>query len=460
MSQSARILLLEDDHTLAELLASMLRNEGHTVEVFAEAEAVPTPAKTSRYDLVVTDVHLAGDEDGHAVVKRVHAAHPLTPVIVMTAWADVDGAMNAMEKGAYDYIPKPVDPAALRKMIASALARRRVAEGPAAAPTKKVARGSIVGSSPAMIELFKTVAQVAPTTASVLVVGESGSGKELVARAIHEKSPRATKGFVAVNCGALTESVLETELFGHEKGSFTGATAARRGLFEEADGGTLFLDEIGEISAKMQVQLLRVLETGEIRRVGSESAIKVDVRIVAATHRDLRAEVAAGRFREDLFFRLDVVVLTVPPLRDRKTDVPALVEHFTSELSERTGKPLRVADDAMATLKAYDYPGNVRELRHLLERAALLSQGGVITGEDLPPEAHATPQQRAAASLDTDWPTLAILDRRYIDRVLSRTSGNKTRAAEILGIDRRTLNRIFARERLAARDHGTAQRSG
>jgi DNA-binding NtrC family response regulator len=449
MSQTARILLLEDDHTLAELLAEMLRNEGYGVDVFDAAESVPTPARTSRYDVVVTDVHLAGDEDGHAVVKRVHAAHPLTPVIVMTAWADVDGAMNAMERGAYDYLPKPVDPAALRKMIAAALARRRVAEGPAPQPNRKPTRGAIVGSSPSMIELFKTVAQVAPTTASVLVIGESGSGKELVARAIHEKSPRAAKPFVPVNCGALTESVLETELFGHERGSFTGATAARRGLFEEADGGTLFLDEIGEISPKMQVQLLRVLEAGEIRRVGSESAVKVDVRIVAATHRDLRAEVAAGRFREDLFFRLDVVVLTVPPLRDRKSDVPALVDYFVAELAERTGKPLRVADDALATLQAYDYPGNVRELRHLLERAALLSQGGVITGDDLPPEASTTPAERSASGLDADWPTLAILDRRYIDRVLSRTSGNKTRAAEILGIDRRTLNRIFARERHA-----------
>ena len=451
---SQRILLLEDDHTLGDLLAGMLRHEGYAVDVLADGESAPTPAVTSRYDVIVTDVHLAGDEDGHSVVRRVHAAHPRTPVIVMTAYADVDGAMNAMAKGAYDYLPKPIDPTALRKMIAAALERRRVADDGKPA-SRRSTPGRIVGSSPSMIELFKTVAQVAPTTATALIVGESGSGKELVARALHEKSLRASKPFVAVNCGALPESVLETELFGHEKGAFTGATSARRGVFEEADGGTLFLDEIGDISPKMQVQLLRALETGEIRRVGGDGSIKVDVRVIAATHRDLRADVAAGRFREDLYFRLQVVILEVPPLRDRKSDIPLLVEHFAAEVAERLGKgPLRVADDALATLQSYDYPGNVRELRHLLERAALLSQGGVITAEDLPPETKMSPEARSAAGLDADWPTLAVLDRRYIDRVLSRTSGNKTRAAEILGIDRRTLNRIFARER-DAQSHAT-----
>jgi transcriptional regulator with PAS, ATPase and Fis domain len=307
-----------------------------------------------------------------------------------------------------------------------------------------------------MIDVYKTVAQVAPTTATVLIVGESGTGKELVARAIHAKSPRAPKPFVAVNCAALPESILESELFGHERGAFTGATGTKRGLFEEANGGTLFLDEIGEISPKMQVQLLRVLQEGEIRRVGGTDTIKVDVRVVAATNRDLKNELAAGRFREDLFFRLQVVTLRVPPLKERKGDIPMLVRHFLVRHSERLGRSVpRVAPEVFDVLENYEFPGNVRELSHIVERAMVLAREGVITASDLPPEVARSWQAQAAAGgamgvLADDWPTLAILERRYIDRVLSRTGGNKTRAAEILGIDRRTLNRMFARERAAA----------
>jgi transcriptional regulator with PAS, ATPase and Fis domain len=331
----------------------------------------------------------------------------------------------------------------------------------------------IVGSAPAMIGVYKTVAQVAPTLATVLIDGESGTGKELVARAIHAKSPRAGKPFVAVNCAALPESILESELFGHEKGAFTGAIGVKRGLFEEANGGTLFLDEIGEISPKMQVQLLRVLQEGEIRRVGSSEAIKVDVRVVAATNRDLKSELAAGRFREDLFFRLQVVTVRVPPLKERRGDISLLVRHFIARHSERLqrsatadaakgggGTPARkaprVAPEVIEVLEAYEFPGNVRELSHIVERAMLLAREGVITVADLPAEVTRAWQAAAGTHgpgggvLADDWPTLAVLERRYIDRVLSRTGGNKTRAAEVLGIDRRTLNRMFARERAAA----------
>jgi transcriptional regulator with PAS, ATPase and Fis domain len=300
--------------------------------------------------------------------------------------------------------------------------------------------------------VYKTVAHVAPTTATVLIVGESGTGKELVAKAIHAKSPRQSKPFVAVNCGALPESILESELFGHERGSFTGASATKRGLFEEAKGGTLFLDEIGEISPKMQVQLLRVLQEAEIRRVGAADTIKVDVRVVAATNRELKAEVSAGRFREDLLFRLQVVTVHVPPLRERRRDIPLLIRHFVLRHSERLGRHApRVAPEVFEMLEKYDFPGNVRELSHIIERAMLLAREGVITGSDLPPEVtqawSADGGATAMGSLADDWPTLAVLERRYIDRVLSRTGGNKTRAAEVLGIDRRTLNRMFARER-------------
>jgi two-component system response regulator AtoC len=451
----ARILLFEDDDTLATLLARVLRTEGYEVEVFDNADAVPSAAKLARFDVVLSDIHLANDTNGHDVLRRVRESSATTPVILMTAYADIEGAMNAVGLGAYDYLGKPIEPNELKRMVAEAIARRKLAqtsEKPADRPDGQPP-AQIVGTTAGMLSVYKTVAHVAPTTATVLIVGESGTGKELVARAIHAKSPRSSKAFVAINCGALPESILESELFGHERGSFTGATATKRGLFEEAKGGTLFLDEIAEISPKMQVQLLRVLQESEIRRVGAAETIKVDVRVVAATNRDLRAEVVAGRFREDLLFRLQVLTVVVPPLQDRRGDIPLLIRHFMTRHAERLGRPVpRVAPEVLEMLQAYEFPGNVRELSHIIERAMLLAREGVITGSDLPPEVthawtnHAT-GLGSAGTLADDWPTVATLERRYIDRVLARTGGNKTRAAEILGIDRRTLNRMFARER-------------
>ncbi len=455
-SAKGRVLLVEDDETLAGLLARVLRTDGYQVELADSGESLPASSKLSSFDVVLTDVHLAGKLTGHEVLKHVREAHPTMPVILMTAYADIEGAMSAVSQGAYDYLAKPIEPTELRRMLSEAIARRRFSETKKPTVDARAAAAEsaqIVGSAPAMIDVYKTVAQVAPTTASVLIVGESGTGKELVARAIHAKSPRATKPFVAVNCAALPESILESELFGHEKGAFTGAGASKRGLFEEAGGGTLFLDEVGDISPKMQVQLLRVLQEGEIRRVGGSDVVKVDVRVVAATNRDLKADVAAGRFREDLYFRLQVVTVRVPPLRERKQDVKILVPHFLAKHAERLKRPVpRVADEAMAALEAYGFPGNVRELSHLVERAMLLAREGVITVSDLPKELSTNGKAAGGTSgLADDWPTLAVLDRRYIDRVLARTGGNKTRAAEVLGIDRRTLNRMFARERAAMR---------
>ncbi len=386
---------------------------------------------------MLSDIHLADDTSGHDVLRRVREASPTTPVILMTAYADIEGAMTAVGEGAYDYLAKPIEPTELKRMVGEAIARRKLAATEAAPLTRQDTKSeaTIVGTTPAMLTVYKTVAHVAPTTATILIVGESGTGKELVARAIHAKSPRAGKPFVAINCGALPESILESELFGHERGSFTGASAQKRGLFEEARGGTLFLDEIGEISPKMQVQLLRVLQEGEIRRVGAAETIKVDVRVVAATNRDLKNEVAAGRFREDLLFRLQVVTVNVPPLRERRGDIPLLIKHFIARHAERLGRPApRVAPEVFEMLAGYDFPGNVRELSHIIERAMLLAREGVITASDLPPEvtqrATASRSRRAAriGSLADDWPTLQVLERRYIDRVLSRTGGNKTRA--------------------------------
>ncbi len=453
------ILLFEDDDTLAGLLARVLRADGCHVDILDNADAVPSPARLARYDVVLSDIHLANDTSGHDVLKRVRAAMPGTPVILMTAYADIEGAMTAVGDGAYDYLAKPIEPTELKRMVSEAIARRKLAQGtPEPAPVRpgKQPVAQIVGTTSAMLAVYKTVAHVAPTTATVLIVGESGTGKELVARAIHAKSPRAAKAFVAINCGALPESILESELFGHERGSFTGASSAKLGLFEEARGGTLFLDEIGEISPKMQVQLLRVLQEGEARRVGAAETIKVDARVVAATNRDLKNEVVSGRFREDLLFRLQVVTVHVPPLRERRGDIPLLIRHFVARHAERLGRPApRIAPEVSEMLAAYAFPGNVRELSHIIERAMLLAREGVITGSDLPPDVTAAWTQHGASgagglgSLADDWPTLAVLERRYIDRVLSRTGGNKTRAADVLGIDRRTLNRMFARERAA-----------
>jgi DNA-binding NtrC family response regulator len=295
---------------------------------------------------------------------------------------------------------------------------------------------------------------------TVLVVGESGTGKELVARAIHTHSPRAAGPFVAVNCTALTESLLESELFGHAKGAFTGAVAVRRGIFEEAQGGTVFLDEIGDVGGKMQAQLLRVLQEGEIRRVGGTDSIKVDVRVVAATNRELEAEVEAGRFREDLYFRINVVTIRLPPLRERPSDIPLLVDHFLSKYAARERRAdAGVAPAAMALLQGWAWPGNVRELENVIERALALSKDGVILPSDLPPEvaegstataSSASLVAGAPAGLVEDRPTLAELERRYIELILRETGGNKKRAAEILGIDRRTLYRTLEREGRAA----------
>lgn len=458
-TDGAHILLFEDDETLAGLLARVLRTEGYHVDVLDDANEVPKPERLARYDVVLSDIHLANDTNGHDVLRRVHESSPAIPVILMTAYADIEGAMNAVGEGAYDYLAKPIEPTDLKRMVGEALARRKLAQSVdegGGGRTGTQAAAQIVGTTPTMLSVYKTVAHVAPTTATVLIVGESGTGKELVARAIHAKSPRASKPFVAINCGALPESILESELFGHERGSFTGASATKHGVFEEAKGGTLFLDEIGEISPKMQVQLLRVLQEGEIRRVGAAETIKVDARVVAATNRELRAEVTAGRFREDLLFRLQVVTVRVPPLRERRGDIPLLIHHFIARHSDRLGRLApRIAPEVYRMLEAYEFPGNVRELSHIIERALLLAREGVITGGDLPPDVTGSEANQVSdatgglGSLAGDWPTLAVIERRYIDRVLSRTGGNKTHAAEVLGIDRRTLNRMFARERAA-----------
>jgi two-component system, NtrC family, response regulator AtoC len=441
-----RMLVVEDDAVARDLLCEILRSDGFEVEAVEDGAPAVARAGDGRYDLVLSDVRMER-VGGLDVLRAFTEKSPATPVILITAFGDVTGAMEAIGHGAYDYVSKPFNIEELRLTVARALERRRLS---AEAITTSSAVGKdqvaeIEGKSQRMLEVYKLVARVAPSTATVLVVGESGTGKELVARAIHNRSPRASKPFVPVNCTALSESLLESELFGHARGAFTGAVAAKRGLFETANGGTLFLDEIGDMGPKMQAQILRVLQDGEMRPVGGTEAIRVDVRLVCATNRDLDAEVKAGRFREDLYFRINVVTVRMPPLRDRASDIPILVRHFINKIARREGRAeASVSPEALDLLSRHGWPGNVRELENAIERAVAVAKGNVVLPSDLPVEVYGGAQV-APASIIEDRPTLGELEKRYIALVLTECGGNKKKAAEKLGIDRRTLYRALER---------------
>jgi two-component system, NtrC family, response regulator AtoC len=442
-----RMLVVEDDAVARDLLCEILRADGFEVEAVDDGAPAVERASQGRYDLVLSDVRMER-VGGLDVLRAFTEKSPGTPVILITAFGDVTGAMEAIGHGAYDYVSKPFNIEELRLTVARALERRRLsaeATTSAAPGADRAQVAEIEGKSQRMLEVYKLVARVAPSTATVLVVGESGTGKELVARAIHNRSPRASKPFVPVNCTALSESLLESELFGHARGAFTGAVAAKRGLFETANGGTLFLDEIGDMGPKMQAQILRVLQDGEMRPVGGTEAIRVDVRLVCATNRDLDAEVKAGRFREDLYFRINVVTVRMPPLRDRAGDIPILVRHFINKIARREGRAeASVSPEALDLLCRYGWPGNVRELENAIERAVAVAKGNVILPSDLPVEVYGGAQV-APASIIEDRPTLGELEKRYIALVLGECGGNKKKAAEKLGIDRRTLYRALER---------------
>jgi two-component system response regulator AtoC len=451
-----RMLVAEDDAVARDLLCEILRADGFEVEAVDDGAGAIERAGTGRYDLVLSDVRMerAG---GFDVLKAFGEKAPSTPVILITAFGDVTGAMEAIQRGAYDYVSKPFNVEELRLTVARALERKRLsaeAQTTTGGTAQKARPAEIEGKSPRMLEVYKLVARVASTSATVLVVGESGTGKELVARAIHSHSPRNNAPFVPVNCTALSESLLESELFGHTRGAFTGAIAAKRGLFEMADGGTLFLDEIGDMGPKMQAQLLRTLQDGEVRPVGSGESIKVDVRLVCATNRDLEAEVKAGRFREDLYFRINVVTVKLPPLRDRAGDIPILVNHFLAKVARRESRTeASISREALDLLVRYPWPGNVRELENAIERAVAVAKGNVVLPSDLPADVSGGAPPAPAGIID-DRPTLAELERRYIALVLAECSGNKKKAAERLGIDRRTLYRALERSGEATEDDG------
>jgi DNA-binding NtrC family response regulator len=445
VTEQARILVAEDDDLTRELLVKVLRREGYgVVEAGDGAEALEQLERES-FDLVLSDIQMAR-MSGMELLEAVRARMPETPVILITAFVEAGAAMDAITQGAADYLAKPVDVIALRMTVAGALERRRLASENRQLREEVASKKTLIGTSPVMVELYKQIAQVANSDATVLLTGESGSGKELVARTLHERSRRAAAPYHAVNCAALTESLLESELFGHERGAFTGAQTMRRGLFEEASGGTLVLDEVGDVPLKMQAQLLRVLQEGEVRRVGSSVPIAVDVRVIAATNRDLAEDVAEGRLRADLFYRLNVVHLRVPPLRERGEDVILLARHLLSRHAMTQGRPIpEISDDALSRIRNHPWAGNVRELENALARALAMSKNNVLLPRDLPASVSGD-TQATPTSLDHDWPTLELLQRRYIERVLARTAGNKTAAANVLGVDRRTLQRLEPQE--------------
>lgn len=448
--QSKRILVVDDDGASCKMLRDLLNSHGWS------AEAVMTPsealrlARESRFDLLISDINLDSDQTGLDLLRELRDG---CPVILMTGFGTLETTVAASKEGAWDIISKPFRVQEIINTVRRALERElpRPAD-PANDPLSTHYESSgLVGRSPVMLELYKEIARVAPSRSTVLIAGESGTGKELVARAIHLHSARSKGPFVPLNCGALAESLLEAELFGHVKGSFTGAATDRRGLWEEAEGGTLFLDEIGETNAAFQVKLLRALQEKEIRRVGSNRNLKVDARVIAATNRDLEREVAAGRFREDLFYRLSVVTLRVPSLSERRSDIPLLAERFRRSAAENAGRgPIRFQDDTIRVLTAYDWPGNVRELESSVEYAALRAPGTEIAPEDLPPKLQSDEVRGRAArstlgALFDDLPTVDELERRYLLHVLAVVAGNRSRAAEVMGIDRRTLYRMADR---------------
>jgi two-component system response regulator AtoC len=444
MADVMHVLIVDDDADIRGLLAAVLESDtgASVTEAGSGAEGMALLAR-EEFDVAVVDVQLP-DHSGLEILRWARAAEIDTELIVLTGHADVETAVQAMRLGAYDFIAKPCKNAELREVVAKAAEKKALRRENSALKevvNRRDGLPNIVGQSPEIREVLAVITRVAASDSPVLVQGESGTGKELVARSIHLQSPRTARPFVSINCGALPDSLLESELFGHKKGAFSGAITSRIGLLEAANGGTLFLDEIGEMSPAMQVRLLRVLDSGEVRRVGEERVFHVDVRVVAATAKDLSREAADGRFRWDLFYRVSTIVIPVPPLRRRRGDVPHLVEHFLGSRG-RSGHSLRFAPDAMARLVDYSWPGNIRELRNFIERLQILHEGHEVRASHLPSEFNGTPAAGAAAPAAANHlVSLAQVERRHVERVLNATGWNKARAARVLEVDIKTLNK-------------------
>jgi two-component system, NtrC family, response regulator AtoC len=447
----AQLLVIDDDEQMQFFLKEALQRQGYAVVVEGSAEQGLEALRQDRFDLVVLDNRLPG-MSGLAAVEEILRIDPLIPIVMVTALGTSETALEAVRRGAFDYFTKPFRLEELETVIRRALEKRRLLReierlrGELAASP---GRGRMVGAGRAMAEVLHLVTRAAPTDSTVLILGESGTGKELVAEAIHDQSVRRLRPFVKLNCAAIPETLLESELFGYEKGAFTGAQARKPGKFELADGGTLLLDEIGDMTLETQAKILRVLQEREVERVGGTTPIRVDVRILASTNKDLLKRVREGRFRDDLYFRLNVISIHVPPLRERRDEIPALVEAFLCEANSRLGRNIRrLSPDAMAALMAYDWPGNIRELRNAVERAAVVAEGEVLTLASLPPPIRPSGIGLAAGVANQQWEApgsvslddkMTQLERAFVIEALSRTGGVQAAAARLLGITERSM---------------------
>ncbi|NLT21948.1 MAG: sigma-54-dependent Fis family transcriptional regulator [Syntrophorhabdus sp.] len=447
----ASILIVEDDTKLRGALKEIMTREGYAVDATESGDTAVSMIQDTAYDLVITDLKLPGI-DGMDVLRSVQRLARDTSVIIVTAYATVDTAVEAMKEGAEDYIAKPFNLDEIRLVVRKVLDKKALVDDNRFLRSqlkKKYSFGNLVGNSEAMVEVYKTIEKIKDSRATILILGETGTGKELVARAIHFNSVRSEKPFLPVNCAALAETLLESELFGYVKGAFTGAVRDKEGVFEVAHGGTVFLDEIGDVSPRLQQILLRVLENGEIQPVGSTARRKVDVRVVAATNRELEGMVKQGTFRADLYYRLNVISLELPPLRIRTEDIATLAGHFLRKYAGENGKTIHdISRDALHSLERYEWPGNVRELENVIERATLLEASTEITPESLP-ESIRNASGAPPVNPDEDLKTLEEVGRTYIETVLKKTGGNKARASEILGINRTSLWRMIQRLKIA-----------
>ena len=447
-----RILVVDDELSMRELLEFMLEKEGYTVIIAANGKEALAKIKKEPYDLLLCDIRL-GDMTGLEVLKASKKAKPHVTVIMISAFATTETAVEAMNQGAFDYVPKPFENEELLQTIANALERKTLEKEKRAIDDElkgSMHFGKIVGNSPRMLHIFEMIRQVAKTRTSVLITGESGTGKELIAKAIHEESDRSDHPFVTINCGGIPETLLESEFFGHRKGSFTGATADKQGLMEIADKGTLFLDEVAELSVPMQVKLLRAVQERIFRPVGGTKDITVDIRIISATNKNLEDEVIEAKFREDLFYRLNVIEIKIPPLRERKSDLLPLAQHFLEKYSSELGKTVtKFSSYAIDLLKKYDFPGNIRELENLIERSVALSNTNILLPDSLAMSIHKKrwiegvrnrrfdlDEVSQGVALDS---ILEEIERAYIEKAMMCADGNKNKAAELLGLSLRSL---------------------
>jgi two-component system response regulator HydG len=443
MKEKPRILVVDDEESIRMMLRAVLEEEGYEIIEAADGPEAVKAVEQNPLDLILLDIRMT-TMDGIETLTEIRKISPFVPVLMMTAYATVKTAVEALKAGAFEYLAKPLDIEELKILVQKALEYYRLREENLTLKERLGSRfdfSRIIGKGRKMKELFDFLAQVAPSEATVLILGESGTGKELVANAIHHNSPRTQQPFVKVACAALPETLLESELFGHEKGAFTGAIARREGRFQAAHRGTIFLDEVGEMSPAIQTKLLRVLQEREFEPVGSSRTVKVDVRVIAATNKDLGKEIKEGRFREDLFYRLNVIPIHLPPVRERKEDIPALANHFLSLYREKNKKEIKeISPKALDLLIRHDWPGNIRELENCLERAVIVARGELIAPADLPPAIQNLPAGKEDAEIP--FPagiSLQEAEKALILKTLEDAGGNRSRAAEILGINRRTL---------------------